>query len=342
MQKEITTPTELLREDGTLATAGWARRNLFNYNSKLAKPASRLKEWDFYQISDGKLMLQVCFFNISVASAASATLLDLQAGKRIASTTVVPFTQRRFRLPPHSDTPNFFRFDYNGTYLEFDTCAERRKILFGGKARGKDFRVKLNMYFRPEDENITIVTPFDGRPNCFFLTTKKNCMPCEGTVRWGKKLFVFDKQNTFAVLDWGRGVWPHKNVWYWGNGSTYIDGKLFGFEITWKIGNEENATETCLFYDGKAHKIGAVDVEKFPGDDNAWMKPWHFTSDDGRFDVTMTPFYDNKSGAIVLGMLGMKTHQVHGLWNGYAVLDDGTRIEIKDMYAFCEYVVNAW
>ena len=56
----------------------------------------------------------------------------------------------------------------------------------------------------------------------------------------------------------------------------------------------------------------------------------------------MTPFFDNDTGVIVLGQLGMKTHQVHGLWNGYAVLDDGRRIDIKDMYAFCEYVVNAW
>ena len=83
-------------------------------------------------------------------------------------------------------------------------------------------------------------------------------------------------------------------------------------------------------------------MEKFPGTDGGWMKPWHFTSEDGRFDVTMTPFFDNDTGVIVLGQLGMKTHQVHGLWNGYAVLDDGRRIDIKDMYAFCEYVVNAW
>ena len=39
---------------------------------------------------------------------------------------------------------------------------------------------------------------------------------------------------------------------------------IFGFEITWAIGDESNATETCLFWDGKAHKIGVVDVKDFP------------------------------------------------------------------------------
>jgi hypothetical protein len=38
----------------------------------------------------------------------------------------------------------------------------------------------------------------------------------------------------------------------------------------------------------------------------------------------------------------MESHQCHGLWNGTATLDDGTVLEIKDMYAFCEYVTNAW
>lgn len=40
--------------------------------------------------------------------------------------------------------------------------------------------------------------------------------------------------------------------------------------------------------------------------------------------------------------VGMLTHQVHGLWNGTVTLDDGTVLEIKDMYAFCEKVYNKW
>ncbi|MBP3209377.1 MAG: DUF2804 family protein [Oscillospiraceae bacterium] len=37
-----------------------------------------------------------------------------------------------------------------------------------------------------------------------------------------------------------------------------------------------------MFYDGKAHKIGAVDVETFPKPDQ-YLKPWKFVSEDGRF-----------------------------------------------------------
>ena len=58
--------------------------------------------------------------------------------------------------------------------------------------------------------------------------------------------------------------------------------------------------------------------------------------------MTMTPFYDNCNEMMPLNLVGMNTHQVHGLWNGTVTLDDGTKLEIKDMYAFCEKVYNKW
>jgi len=56
----------------------------------------------------------------------------------------------------------------------------------------------------------------------------------------------------------------------------------------------------------------------------------------------MTPPYDHHSDMNALNIVRMHSHQVHGLWNGTVTLDDGTKLEIKDMYAFCEYVENKW
>ena len=38
----------------------------------------------------------------------------------------------------------------------------------------------------------------------------------------------------------------------------------------------------------------------------------------------------------------MLPHQVFGRFNGTAVLDDGTVIEVKDMIGFAEKVHNKW
>ncbi len=71
------------------------------------------------------------------------------------------------------------------------------------------------------------------------------------------------------------------------------------------------------------------------------MQPWRFLSEDGRFNLTMQPFYDHHSDLNVLAMR-MHSHQVHGLWSGTVTLDDRQVLEIRDLYAFCEYVENRW
>ncbi|RHV87522.1 DUF2804 family protein [Lachnospiraceae bacterium OF09-33XD] len=38
----------------------------------------------------------------------------------------------------------------------------------------------------------------------------------------------------------------------------------------------------------------------------------------------------------------MKSNQVFGKFNGSVLLDDGTRIEVKEMPAFAEKVYNCW
>ena len=342
LQKEYTEETPLLGPDGTLLAAGWARKNLFRYDRDAVKHTLRRKEWDFYQISDGRLMLQVSFANISLGGYASLVLVDLRQGKTLLS-DMAPFVggKDRYVLPARGDVPNRVSFRVGKALFEVDTGAELKTIRY----ENGDVRCEIRAEIPAGLENITTVLPFQGYPDRYFMTTKQNCMPCEGTVRAGEQSWRFSKEDAFCILDWGRVCTPYSLVWYWGNGSGWIrdaegEKHLFGFEITWGIGDESQATETCLFFDGKAHKFGAVDVETFPKPDR-WMEPWRFVSEDGRFNLTMTPSYDHHSDLNVL-VMRMHSHQVHGLWSGTVTLDDGRVLEIRDLPAFCEYVENRW
>ena len=341
-QKEYTQSTPLLGADGTLLSPGWARHNVFDYDRNKVKKVMRRKEWDFYQLSNGKYMAQISFANISLGGYVSAVLVDLRTGKTLA-TTMAPFLggKDKYVLPPKGDVPNNVKMKIGKAEFEFDTKETSRTVDF----KMGDVECHFQMDILPGLENITTVLPFKGFPDRYFMTTKQNCLPCEGTFKTKEKVYTFSKDDTFCVLDWGRVCTPYSLVWYWGNGSTWLTDEkgekhLFGFEITWGIGDESNATETCIFYDGKAHKFGAVDVETFPKPDG-YMKDWVFKSEDGRFNLTMKPFYDHHSDLNVL-VMRMHSHQVHGLWSGKVTLDDGTVLEIKDMYAFCEYVENRW
>ena len=341
-QKEYTEPTPLLADDGTLLAKGWARHNVFEYDRNKVKAKMRRKEWEFYQISNGKFVVQISFANISLGGYVAAAIVDLQKGKTLKNKAAFFLGGKdKYVLPPKGDVPNNVKWTISGADFEFDTHETYRTLYF--KMGNVECNFKMDIL--PGHENITTVLPFAGYKDRYFMTTKQNCMPCEGTYKLGDEVFSFSKEDSFAVLDWGRVCTPYSLVWYWGNGATYLTDEngekhIFGFEITWGIGDESNATETCIFYDGKAHKFGAVDVKDFPKPDG-YMKPWHFVSEDGRFDMTMEPFYDNHGDTNAL-VMRMNSHQVHGIWNGTVTLDDGTKLEIKDMYAFCEYVENRW
>ena len=341
-QREYTRSTGLLDPGGKVLAAGWARHNVFQYRRDRVRRPLRRKEWDFYQLSDGKRMVQISFANISLGGYASAVLVDLEQGRTLVN-KMAPFLggKDKYVLPDRGDVPGTVRMAVGGAVFETHTTETARSLRF---AMG-DVECDFTMARLPGQENITTVLPFAGAPDRYFMTTKENCMPVHGTLRAGDRVWEFSDRETFCVMDWGRVCTPYRLVWYWGNGSTRLtdaQGRehLFGFEITWGIGDESGATETCLFYDGRAHKIGPVDVKVFPKPDR-YLQPWEFVSQDGRFEMTMRPFRDHHSDLNILAMR-MHSHQVHGLWSGHVTLDDGTRLELKDMYAFCEYVENRW
>lgn len=354
-QREYTQPTEMFDDYGNLVCAGWARNMLFEYDRDKVKPKMRRKEWDFYQITNGRYMVQISFANISLGGYVGANLVDLRNPKpdKIlgAGTITDPMSvflggKDKYILPAKGDVPNNVKFKLGKSDFEFDTKKASRTIYFKTVYKGTPIECKFQMDIPEGLENLTTVFPFEGYPTRYFMTTKQNCMPCEGYFKLGNDTYEFLKEDSFACLDWGRVNTPYNLVWYWGNGAKYITDKngkkhSFGFEITWGIGDESNATETCIFYDGKVHKFGAVDVETFPKPDK-YMKPWHFVSEDGRFDFTMTPFYDHHNDMKLANIMRMHSHQVWGDWKGTAVLDDGTKLEIDDLVAFCEYVENKW
>ena len=344
-QTEYTKETPLLSPDGKLLAKGWARHNYFTYNRDYVKTGlTSRKEWDFYTMDDGKMQILVSFANINLGGYVGAKLTNLETGEVIVDSIQYFLGANKHVPPAKGDVPNRYTDKIGKTEFDFDTKETERNLYYKGVYKGKEVEVNVNMDILPDSETITTVLPFDEDETKYFMTTKQMCMPCAVTFRCGDYVYTMKKDRAFCAMDWGRVNTVHKMVWYWGCGSTYhydADGTKhsLGFEITWAIGNESNATETAIFYDGKAHKFGAVDVEKFPK--GRFMEEWKFISEDGRFNMTMKPTLDNHSDVnLLIGR--MNCHQIYGIWNGDVTLDDGTKIEIKDLCAFCEYVENRW
>ena len=347
-QTEYTAETPLLADDGILLAKGWARHNYFTYDRNLSKPTLRKKEWDFYQIANDRYLVQISFANISIGGYAGAKLVDWRNGEIICDSMAFYIggkDNEKYILPPKGDVPNRFKTNIGKAEIDFDTKETYRTLYFKFNYKGNPVECSFKMDIMPNLENITAVLPFKDMPSRYFMTTKQNCMPCEGTYKFGDDVYEFSKEDTFCILDWGRVNTPYSMVWYWCNGTTYLTDEngekhIFGIEATWAIGDESHATETCIFYDGKVHKVGAVDLEVFPKPDK-YMQPWKFVSEDNRFNLVMNPVFDHHTD-INAAVMRMHCHQVCGICSGNVILDDGTKLEIKDMNLFCEYVENRW
>lgn len=344
-QTEYTEETPLLNTDGTLNAKGWARKNVFTYDRKLVKHSliSR-KEWDFYTVTDGKVQLLISFANIGIGGYVGAKLTELKSGEVLCDAISYFAGSNKYVPLPKGDRPGRFKHKIGKTEFDFFTKKTERTIYFKKPHKGTSVECNITMDIPEGMENLTTVIPFKGDTTKFFMTTKQTAMPTSGFFRFGDFRYTFSKDSSFCVMDWGRVNTPHELVWYWGNASSYIkdeEGKkhLFSFEITWAIGDESEATETCLFYDGKVHKFGAIDVEKFPKD--RFTEEWKFISEDGRFNMTLSPTLDNHSD-VDFKVGRMNCHQIYGNYNGTVILDDGKKLKIKNLFGFCEYVENRW
>lgn len=336
-QNKITKRTALLDEKGNIANPGYCVRSLYDYDrSKITANPTRIKEWDFYQISNERYVFQIVLADISIGGAGFFTAFDMATGERVEHMNLSLLTFGRLGLEENNEVPHTLR-NRRGKF-DLQIKSGKTKKILTVKLPGKiDACIELDVM--PELESLVMAVPFE-KDGQFYLNQKMNCMPAKGYVKAGKIDTELNPETTFCVLDWGRGVWPYAVSWYWGNGTVLLpEGKLFGFEIGWGFGDMSAFTENTLFYDGKAHKIGTVSLTK---DEKDWMKPWVFTSDDGRFEMTMTPVFDNYTSSRV-AVAGNRCHQVFGTWAGYAVLDDGTKIELNNnMTAFCEFSDNLW
>ncbi len=341
MQHQITEKTKLLDPRGNVAQPGYSFRNLYEYNRDEVKlPAGRLKEWDFYQITNERYTVQVTIANITLAGAGCVTIFDRETGERHSALSPVLMPEKKLVMPKSAEEPSVLQVKSKSFDLKIEYTGTVRNITFSGRNKyGGDFKAKFAVSQPEELESMVLAVPFKEDKH-FYYNQKINCMPTKGYVKIGKNVIDFSPVDSFCVLDWGRGVWPYKETWYWGNGSTRLeDGTVFGFDIGWGFGDMSAANENMIFVNGKAHKLDKIYLNK---DEHDYMKPWMFTSNDGRFEMTMTPTFDNFSSTRVLGVVGNTCHQVFGKWNGIVKLDDGTSIQIKDMTAFNEFSDNRW
>lgn len=342
-QHEITEKLPLLDEGGNLTQAGYARHPLpiYDRNAVQAGPGRR-KEWDYYLVMGPEFALALTIADNSYMGLYSVSLLDFHTGWQKTKSPMRPMTRGSTGLPATSETGNV-GVSGRGYGLLFQNEGGARSLTahmdrFRGEA-ALDAHVVLR---HPPRESMVICTPFP-QPGHFYYNQKIIGMEAEGTVTLGKKTYQFTPADSYALLDWGRGVWPYEATWYWGAASGTVEGTKLGFNLGYGFGDTSAATENALFYDGILHKLQGITFHiPFDGTRQVeYTAPWTVTSDDRRFYAIFTPIMDRASCTDV-GVLKSDQHQVFGRYTGTAQLDDGRVVEFHDLMGFAEKVKNRW
>ena len=343
-QHEITTSGPLLGSDGNLLEPGWARSLLPVYRrADIKAGAMRVKEWDYYLITDGHIGLALTIADNGYMGLDSVSFLDFDGKWEKTTSRMRALPLGRTQLP-ESSAEGASEISRGGYALAFYHEDGARMLSFHmDKFLDKEPIEGIVKLTDEPAESMVIATPFD-KPGHFYYNQKINCMRAEGWIELGSRRYELTKDKFFAVLDWGRGVWTYENTWYWSSAAYVLpSGTPFGWNLGYGFGDTSAASENMLFHAGTAHKLGGIKFE-IPGEAEGkerYTEPWKFTSDDERFEADFVPVLDRASCTDVK-LIKSDQHQVFGRFTGKAVLDNGTVVEFADFPGFAEKVRNKW
>ena len=339
-QHRIIESTELLNDDGELVEPGYATEQLWRYERcKIKASWLRIKEWDYYYILKEQYGITFTVSDLGYAGLIAVVWLDFEKETYTQEDVLTLVPKGRMNFPSTSREGDVVYQDKK-LKIEYHVGPGTRTIRvdfpeFTNSLGERGLSGELTLQ-QPDMDTMVIATPWKGKPKKFYYNQKINCMPAEGTIQIGDTEYEFSPNTSFGGLDWGRGNWTYKNRWYWGSASGLLNGEPFGWNIGYGFSDRSSATENMVFYRGKAHKLDQV---TFQMDTKDYMRPWKFTSNDGRFEMDFEPIID-RYGKFNLLLLKSVQHQVFGWFTGKVVLDDGTELPVGHFLGFAEDVYN--
>lgn len=344
MQNEIIQSGKLLDENGRLIQVGWSRQPLLDCNLENVQfyrwrslQRFQLKRWDYYAVFTPRRFFSATIADLGYAGNIFVYTLDFITGDLHEEGLVIPLG-RGITLPRNS-TEGVARFSKGRVNLEFRLTPDGRyiSVSWADFHAGRGIQADIFLRCPPEHESMNIVIPIGQKR--FYYNRKINCMPAEGSLRYGDISEDLKPSECLGSLDWGRGVWEYYSFWNWASASGFLpDGRTVGLNLGCGFGDTSAATEDALILEGRIHKLGAVKFDYTSGD---YMKPWRFYNQEGRLNLEFTPFKD-RLARTNLGLIFSEVHQMFGRYRGWAISDEGEKIRMDGLIGFAEEHRARW
>ncbi|TGK17961.1 DUF2804 domain-containing protein [Leptospira fluminis] len=293
-----------------LNAVGWSKIPLHRCN--LSRHLLRKKKWNYWCFYDQDLLVSFTVSDLDYAGVVFCYWWDRKTGEFEENTVITPFGSGCSLGQTVSNTALFqgengkfsFSVDDYGSYRIFiDFHKENRKYI----------RAELKVGVPQNWETLNVVVPWSR--NRFQYTHKLFGLGVEGSVKIGDKSYEFENDNSFAVLDFGRGVWPYSTKWNWASMSYRPNKKeVYGVNLGAGWTDGTGTTENALLINGRIYKVPSDVVFEFDRQDH--RSPWRiYTKDSKAVELTLRPSLHRKA-ASNLGLISSTVHQMVGEFEG--------------------------
>jgi hypothetical protein len=341
---ELKTPIQLCDpgRPGRLnpAAVGWSRRPIQRCN--LSRRWPRKKRWNYWAFTTETHLFSMTVSNIDYIGLAFLYVVDFEAETVIEETIVSPLG-RGCDLPETVDEDVHFV----GKTLELSMrhsadASGRHKVAFAADMPtfgGKGLSARLDALYPIDHDTLNVVIPWDDKR--FQFTAKHNTLPVTGSVEVGDDAPIeFGSEQSFATLDFGRGVWPTRCVWNWGSASGLRDGRTIGLNLGGKWTDGTGQTENGVCIDGVLAKNDHDLLWDYDPAD--WMRPWRIkspTNDD--IDVEFTPRVDRAASTNAI-LIKPQVHQLLGTYSGCVRDAEGRLVRFENLIGWAEEHRAVW
>ncbi|KAA0955735.1 DUF2804 domain-containing protein [Sporosarcina sp. ANT_H38] len=335
-EREITEPVALCDDKGLLnpEAIGFARQPYIQSNLK--NHFMRKKKWNYWCVYGEDLLFSATISHLDYAAVCFVYILNYETQRFYEKQITIPFG-RNVKMPENVlDGVKFVNDNLTVQiiHIQGETHLSVTIPDFDNEVLHADFHIGHPV----NDESLNVVIPRSR--DIFQFTSKHHSLPTSGFVKIGDKRFDFNPDYSFAVLDYGRGIWPRKAEWNWAMASQRQGSQRIGLNFGGKWTDGTGMTENAVFVNGLMTKIHE-DV-LFTYDTKNFMLPWKIrTKFSNTVNITFTPFFERVSITNVR-LVSTEVHQVVGYFNGTVRLHDGSILQIRNMLGSSEEHIAKW
>ena len=289
-------------------------------NCALPGPLGRRKRWNHWCLIAPGWMLSLTVADLDYLGYGGLYFLDLNSGEAVSRTLISPLG-RGCELPDRPNQSHAFRHPR----LNLNVDDQIGRVLISADAcdlDGQSLTLALEVQRPPHLESVNLAVAH-GRTPTSTPAAGKMGLPFSGSLQLGGQTYNAQPGQSFAALDFGRGVWPLRSSWT--RAAFAAPGGIAGnFGSGWTDQSAEK--ENALWFGGELQRLdGEVEIRQAPNDP---LAPWLLVSKDQRVNLRFSPLKLHRA-APRLGPLYSETCQWFGRYDGFLRTIDGEQVPVR-------------